>query len=236
MKIAIFGDSFAINGTKNPTASWVDLLSGVYDVTNFAQNGSSLYYSADQFLKNHHNFDKIIFMVTDTGRLYLPDHKVNRLIRHVAGLSNVEAEIAELKKYNPNNLDKLKILTAVQDYFIYVQNRQFDQYVYDLTINDILSKRTDVILVPTTSKSRSFYKGKSFLLDISLNELTSWSMTAKPSELMSLIDHRHAHLSVENNEILFKNVLKWLSGEPVSIDVDDYVQPVFLDFYLESRI
>jgi hypothetical protein len=233
MKIAIFGDSFAINGIKNPTASWVDLLSGVHDVTNFAQNGSSLYYSADQFLKNHHNFDKIIFMVTDTGRLYLPNHNVDRLIRHIPGLSNAEAQISDLKKYNPKDLDRLKILTAVQDYFLYVQNRYFDQYVHDLTINDILSKRADAILVPTTPRSKRFYKGKSFLVDVSLNELTGWSVTAKWT---SLIDHRHAHLSAENNEILFKNVLKWLSGEPVSIDVDDYVQPTFLDFYLESRI
>lgn len=232
MRIGIFGDSFASNGQRsNPTASWIDLLSGMHKVERFGQAGSGLYYSAKLFLENHHLFDKIIFVVTDPCRLYLPDHKIDRFSRHIAGLSNAEARIADLKN---NDLNELKILTAAKDYFLYLQNSEYDRYVYDLTINDILSKRSDTILIPTVRQvPDDFYKSKSVMFDISLKELNSWS---KKIDWLTMIDCRHAHMSEENNEIFFKNVLKWLSGTPVNIDIDDYVQPKYLDFYLESKI
>lgn len=231
MKIGIFGDSFATNNPNNSTASWVDLLSNIHDVKNFALPGSSLYYSADQFLKKHYYFDKVIFVVTDSGRLCLPNYNIDGFNRHIAGLSNAESLLLDLK--NDTDLPKIKILKAAVDYFSYLQNLDYNEYVHNLIINDILSKRTDVILIPTTRHHGNFYKGKSVMQDISLKELDSWSTNINRT---SIIDRRHAHMSEENNEIFLKNVLQWLSGVPVNIDIDDYVQPKYLDFYLESRI
>jgi hypothetical protein len=234
MKIAIFGDSFAANNPRNPTASWMDLLSEIHDVKNFAEQGSSLFYSVDQFLKNHHDFDKIIFVVTDVNRIYLPDHHIKDLRRHQAGLPSVERQLfqlSQLKKYNDNDLQKLKILTAVKDYFQYIQNDDYDSYVYNLMIKDILDKRPDAVLIPACSATSNFYKGKSYMKDISFKELDGWSLDINWAQTA---DYRHAHMSAENNAIFFRNVLKWLSGEEVNIDIDEYVQPPFQTFYITN--
>ena len=80
MKVAVFGDSFAAPKHDSKTdaglKSWVDYLSEKHDVTNYAIEGSSLYYSVRQFMTFNYPYDKIIFVTTAPGRLYLSDNPI----------------------------------------------------------------------------------------------------------------------------------------------------------------
>jgi ribosomal protein L21E len=46
------------------------------------------------------------------------------------------------------------------------------------------------------------------------------------------VDARKCHMSEENNFIFYRKIIKFLSGEPVHIDVNDFVKPTMpLDHY-----
>jgi len=244
MKIAIYGDSFAYNIQSNSTKSWVDLLSNLYDVTCFARTGSSLYFSVEKFLATHNQFDKIIFLASMPGRLYLENEPPiidttslagKKFIEdniHIGGLSRAESK---LKQYQPMiDSDQIKphsaiyheiqVFKAVVGYFLYLKNTKFDQYVHNLMIDNILSIRSDIILVPTSTNSIWFYKGKNVMMDIWEKENIAWDWKPAGAGFFNE-DTRHCHMTAENNKIFFEDVIKWLDGSPVNIDVENYIQP-----------
>ena len=72
--IGIFGDSFAgmINSQAYAHTHWSRLLSKHYDVpfTDYSLQGSPVYFSYKQFIKNHEKHDLNILCVTDPGRYH----------------------------------------------------------------------------------------------------------------------------------------------------------------------
>lgn len=79
MKIGIFGDSFAAaESAKYPILldyrPWSRILEEDYgySIINFAKSATSLYWSYLQWEKNRNDFDKIIFVATGPGRLFIP--------------------------------------------------------------------------------------------------------------------------------------------------------------------
>jgi ribosomal protein L21E len=46
------------------------------------------------------------------------------------------------------------------------------------------------------------------------------------------VDARKCHMSEENNFIFYRKMIKFLSGEPIHIDINDFVKPTMpLDHY-----
>ena len=72
--IGIFGDSFAgmINSLEYAHTHWSRLLAKHYDVpfTDYSLQGSPVYYSYKQFIKNYEQHDLNIFCVTDPDRYH----------------------------------------------------------------------------------------------------------------------------------------------------------------------
>ena len=69
MKIAVFGDSFAESVKHNPTLQWWEFLKSDNQVDNFGRGGTNLWYSAKKILDFGHNYDQIIWVTTEPGRL-----------------------------------------------------------------------------------------------------------------------------------------------------------------------
>ena len=219
MKIGIFGDSYAANRIENDTKSWVDIIAEKYEVTNYASAGTSLFYSMSIFEQYQHRFDKVIFVVTSPGRLLL-DNANNRSLS-IAGLRDCETKIE-----NTSNPFELKILHAVRDYYIYVQNYNFNKYVHRLMIEKIKRIRPDTVLIPASlEKFDDIFSGAS-MCDIELKENNAWGIGG-------IIDYRHCHMTAENNAIFATKVEEWLNGKPVQINLDDFVTPMNREFYLK---
>jgi len=83
MKVGIFGDSYCCNNIylirDKPDhtfqKSWVDHLENEENikVNSHARPGSNLHYSFTQFKKHYNEYDKIIFVVTNWGRIWVPN-------------------------------------------------------------------------------------------------------------------------------------------------------------------
>lgn len=244
MKIGIFGDSYTqkynnsdiVNDTKN----WVDLLGQKYQLTNFGSGGSNLYYSVTKFKKYHANFEKNIFIVTEPGRLRLnsgpllnipglhtAEHNYNQIMKNLA------SPVVENLLNFPTDKMKLQILQAAIDYYTYIKNDDYDQYVHNLMINDIVSLRHDTIFIPINEHSLPNCSSKNQLNCIYRLENLEWGFHAGPN----MEDIRHSHMTYENNVILADKVEEWLHGKPVDIDINDFIKPdiSLRDFYLKKQ-
>lgn len=229
MKMAVFGDSFAapLHNMKKDLGlkSWVDYLGEKYDVTNYAVEGSSLYYSVQQFILKQFLYDKIIFVITTPGRLYLEGNVVleNHDHIHLSSLSMAEFLYNEHKdKKEIISQELATVSQAAIQYFTHIQRVKYDRFVHDLQVNHIKSIRPDVILLPTSSDSYRFHMTNPCLYDITVMENKHWGI---PADYGSPDDYRRCHMSNENNLILSKLAEQWLQGEPVNININDFVVP-----------
>ena len=232
--LAIFGDSFATNFKNNNTLGWTQLLENNYAVTNFASQGSSLFYSLDKFRKFQNNFNRVIFVVTFPGRLRVGEqaglHDENR---RCITIETARHRLDMLQEENSSN--HAKIYQLIIDYYMYLQNSEYDQCVHNLMVDSIISNRADSILIPVDTNSIQNYKGKSTMFDISTKENRIWQELS--GFVTGVDDTRNSHMTKENNEIFYRNVLKWLKGDLVNIDVDDYIQPTReqLEYYYNLK-
>ena len=194
MKIAIYGDSPAANvihRSINDDVSYIEMLYKKYDVTNFGKSGSSLFYSYQQFVDSHKQFDKIIFLATFPGRVYLSTRSsetIDTNYRHISSISHAEA-FANIYADSPSNS---KIFNAVRDYILYVKNDEQDRVFHNLMLDDIKLKRPDAILIDVTIFSANKDTDFNF-----------WGIKESPQVWINYADIRHCHLSKEKHIILY---------------------------------
>jgi hypothetical protein len=217
MKIGIFGDSYA--ASTGPT-SWGSLLATMNncEVENFAERGSSLFYSYLKFIENYKNVDVMVFLVTAPGRLYHPEQTL-------ANIFSLEYRL----KNGPHSSDVEAILQAAIQYFLHLQNSEFDNFVHVALIEKIvkLSKENDkkLIMLPSLGESKNMeimpYSGGGFFLDrINIEERKHFGV---PHEGMQLERTRlQNHITDTNNLIFAKLLSRIINGEELKIYAEDF--------------
>ena len=130
MKLAIFGDSFGAQQQDQPYASWVDLLSRHFDITNYCECGVGEYKILKQLQSaNIRNYDKILITHTSATRVYVkhnPLHQSNQYYKNCDIIfSDVEAR-------------KNEFSNACELYFKYI----FD-LDYAINIHNMICKTID---------------------------------------------------------------------------------------------
>jgi len=252
--VGIFGDSFASRAWGNDTGmSWAEILDkkhGYYRQTNFAETGSSLFFSYDNFLKCFNQFEKIIFVVTSPGRLSLPPHiEIHKQwgSRHVVPVS-LEADfegIDSLIKNTINQEDKnlfmshRRTLEAVENYFAYLYDDNQDVHNNMGLVQNLISMRPDMLIIPTIRNgvadrlglpdpSLDKVKFPSVMSDICQREIT-----ATGNDYYSLAgsgrDRRHCHMSETNNEIFADKIAEYIETGNFTLNADDFVYDKDLD-------
>lgn len=234
--ILILGDSFADATSCWPHRfsdvgpGWTELLAqhDSYNITNLAVGGSSFYYSYKNFIENHSNFDRVVFLVTHPGRISLdiPNLTNYSSARHHSGLDS----LSSLKKLA--NYDKIALdyINALEDYFLYIQNHDYDVYCQWTFIEHIQRLKPNTILIPCFNNSLPNILGDP-MSEIGHKEIASvfniefTHSIFKNLANQGLNDARKCHMCEENNYIFYLEVLKWMNGEPVSIDLSVYKEP-----------
>ena len=227
MKIGIFGDSYSCNnpylhsnyiGATEAAArkSWIDHIEieKKTRVANHSMMGSSLYYSYSQFKKYQRTYDKIIFIVTDWGRLWVPNINIEH--PHIPGFSH-----CEVKLNNCSDEDDRQVLQAAYDYYVYLENHNEDIDIHKLMINEITRLRSDALLIPVFANETSCFvpnwEGPSLevICDIDNHFYKVPRGTA---------DLKHCHFNNENNLIFSKHIINWIDHQtPLRIDLSEYV-------------
>lgn len=254
--VGIFGDSFACRAWGNDTGnSWPEILAkkhGYVKQTNFAEPGSSLFFSYHNYLKsrNHKDFDKIIFVITSPGRLSLPSSiEVHSqwASRHVVPVS-LQADFEGLdflinKTHNEQEkqlfINHKRALRAVEEYFAYIYDDMQDVHSNIGLINNLTTMRPDALLIPTIRNEAAekyglpdpttdHVKFPSVLVDICKREITATGHDYFEAA-SSGRDRRHCHMSEENNEIFADKIATYLETGEFSLNADDFVYNKNLD-------
>jgi hypothetical protein len=213
MKIAIFGDSFARHMCdENKTPAWWQILAEEFDVTNFGEPGSCLYYSIDLFQQHHKIYDKIIFCMTTPGRIMIPEDQVFKYGGHL--VKNMTAMTAVTYLQANTFPEKQQFFKATLDYFTYVQNHQYDDYTHQLMKNDIQSQRPDGLFVDSFRELGAVFEMENAHYGVDKNAAHN-----------KFRDIRHCHLTPKNNLIFANMVKEWLLGKPFEFSVDKFVTP-----------
>ena len=158
--VAIYSDSWAdpkVRYSNDPidNIAWPDIVGTKYKITNYARAGSSIYYSYQKFLETNKNFDQIIFIVTDYYRwfhlIHTPTLKSpwGDYYHSFAGPGMIEYWKKD-PLYKPHIMKDANLrltLNALVNYFVYLNNEEFDKTICSLMLDDVYRKRPDVIFI-----------------------------------------------------------------------------------------
>ena len=228
MKVGVFGDSFSSKVKKNNTPAWYDILKQHHTVDVFGYDGYSLYQSVKEIKQLHTNYDKIILTVTSPGRIHIPTDSFLTKI-NIFSLPSVDTIDYIIKTSLPSKdfVTKNKITTileSVKNYYIYIQDDEYETYLHSLMLNDIISMRDDIILIPSFSSSSRITS----MFDIFEKENVKWNITDQYERQ----DLRNCHMTAENNVIFAQKVLDCINGARLDLNLDDFVTPTNKEFYI----
>ena len=220
LNIGIYGDSYVCYNDwpyaeRNIRKSWVDYIKDHHNVTSYGLSGSNLSYTHDMVLAHHTSHDINIVLVTNYGRLHLPNLKMYH--KYVSGIINAESAMVDCTKVS----DK-KILAAAVDYYLHIENEcEVTKFQY-LMIDDIKNKVPNAILVPCFPYSVSNKRTKS-LFDISMIDSDYYKIDRHA------IDIKRCHINDKNNHILANKMLEHINhnlGNEFKVNLSDYVEPI----------
>jgi hypothetical protein len=253
-RVGIYGDSFACRAWNGGSGlSWPEILvrnHPEYNIQNFAEAGSSLFFSYNKFLKSYKTFDKIIFITTSPGRFSIPDSaNINSpwVSRHVVPVS-LKADYDGMDYLIGKSIDEKtkqqfihhkRILHAVEDYFTYLYDDGQDVHNNIGLVNNLLVMHPDILIIPTVTNPAAVDFGlsdpgnntdkyPSVLTDICKKEITvtgnDFFEVAKVGR-----DKRHCHMSETNNTIFANKIANYLKTGEFTLNLDDFVYDKTLD-------
>jgi hypothetical protein len=226
-ELALFGDSYAdsCDTYKNTVTSWgwAKQLMNMYGsdgADNFAQGGSSLEFSVHNFLENHENYKRIVFVTTWTNRLHIPItfKKISNsnlpgfTVNHHPGLPHCEYLKNNFAIESSEDQQKLK---AIKDYFVHITTGEYE-IKYGLlrhrSLIDLVKKtRPDVIMIP--ARNYGFIKEYTWdLASISDHECSLFGSVYP--------DLRHNHMTPVSNKWMLEHVLNRLDGNFIDLDLN----------------
>lgn len=233
MKIGVFGDSFADRTPYNPESpfkedeSWIaEMENAGHKITTYGKTGTSTWYSYEQFLAHHEQFDHIIFC-------YSSLHRIHHLPEGLEDLSFLTTP-DELYAYRRNKgLSKQQELEIVRILTGHVPNisPSFDQFVKQKIFNDVNSTCRNKNIKLANVLTFDDRKDKTYTLNLDerigdcLYNLFAVSKKELPT--MGDVDNRWCHLSKENNQILSNILFNSLMSDDRDI-IDLYKHKNFL--------
>lgn len=220
-KIGIFGDSFAANPHLEYSPTTEGFVREIYkickrkfsledykrvlsiwgekyvgwtrhlDANTYAQSGSDLYFSYNQFIHNHKKHEKCIFVITSPYRY---STNANGWI-HSASYDDAVEKI----DFSQTLSDK-QYFKSLANFFkdVYYKDEERVELINQAIFDSIKLTRPDTIFINAFPDLRRVY-------DL---ELKSWNTTHDESQdYKRYFDLRHCHMTNDNNKILANFVL-----------------------------
>jgi len=226
MKIGIFGDSYASTRNTNPTPSWIDILNQRENmfVTSHGQNGSNFYYSVDQFKTHYKQYDLNIMLVTNPGRIWARHSNILEMSEKFFNSIETIQKQLQFHKEHAVGARREKIITileTVKNYLLYIQDFEYECYLQELMIQDVLSMDKNLILIPCYNSSA--LKTSRNLFDVFLKENEAWGYKM---HIDKVNDRRNCHMTAENNKILAEKIIAYIEqGKEIDLNINDFISP-----------
>lgn len=168
MKVAVYGDSFATGNPDHKDSWWPSLLAKYLQATsyeNFAAPGSPLFFSYQNFLKNHHRFDINIVVVTNSIRYTRRFITEKDDYGFIPGLNTVD----QMKDWYPEDIEQIKLL---EGWFMSL-DIEFMDAMQELMLQDMEKRCSNLVLIP--SFGNSFSDDRRERMGIGDNELNRFN-------------------------------------------------------------
>jgi len=147
MKMAVFGDSFAIGHAPSKPFHWYNLLADRLGTTvkTYGMGATSTFYSYKTFLTNHWKHDFNIFLVTAYSRYTKPLHfsfsgTQDNWFSSTNAVDHIRSNTS-LSKEDLAQLDRL------YGWFV-MSDDDFHKTAQDLIVDKILEVRPDTLIIP----------------------------------------------------------------------------------------
>jgi hypothetical protein len=224
MKLAIFADSWGDDYSQWPRPysgvglSWLDYIraNSNYEITNYSMGASSLWFQYDRFIKNYANFDKIIFFVTEPGRVHC---LIRNELEHWVSYEQVQRAANNFKL----DYRESKKIDALKNYYSYIKNDYADNSIHDALLSNIKWLRPDVKFVSGFPTSRLPDSGTNNLLFLAFIEPDYFKVEVFGADIQ-YYDARKCHMSEENHLIFGKKILDYLDKDcELILDRKDFV-------------
>lgn len=219
--IGIFGDSFAANPhleynpktegflrevyrvCKKPFSSesvsrlasvWGERYVGWHrhiDADVYGQSGSDLYFSYNQFIKNHQKHEKCVFIITSSFRYSTKSDFWIHCATYDDAVENIE--------FSTNYTNK-QYFKSLANFFkdVYYKDEERVDLINRAMLDSIRLIRPDTIFINAFPDLKRVY-------DL---ELEAWNMTHEESQdYTKYFDLRHCHMTNNNNKILADFIL-----------------------------
>lgn len=233
-KLAIYGDSYAECDAPH---GWSYLLQQTdpAGIDIFAEGGSGIDWSFNNFLNTHANYEKIIFVVTTHGRIHYPIECTNKTtgtvttFEHWPGISTIEWVIKNYTSKNNLLEDLFKFyIEFFHHQFAYVKNTNKAIICY------IKAKRPDAVIIPAFRQA-SIGEMPDLELDLEYSEWSLYDISSQEIKQFAtehtwdnFEDPRCNHLTCESNKWVLKHVEARLNGQ--FVNWDETQTPTFPDF------
>ena len=237
--LATFGDSFCdpfgghVDKPELDNKIWCLNIPG-YECTTFGQGGSSLFWSYDNFIKYHANYDRIVFVATDAARspvgTFIIDGKTHFCNSYMAAVRSLKIYEKTL-----NNTARTRLL-ALKDYYQHLQDNNVDLKLSNLMLKDVKLIRPDALIIHT-NKFPNYNDDNICFADfwelfLKSIDLGKWQELKK----IGFVNYEIAtvaHMSVEMNLLVAEYVSQALISGRWIDKLPDYVEHTekFEDYY-----
>ena len=245
MRIAVFGDSFASHELDNDSIgkSWIDVVSENHELVNFGASGSCFQYSYELFLKEHKNFDTVIFFVTDYHRRYikavsdiLPHLGSSHMLHVEAGAEYTKKDIEDLNIDNKDHY--IKMIDNYTFYFNNYRDSNYEWHVHDLLVKNIVTLKPNAVVIPCFPMSIPSFTPKDTVFTVQLAETASLGVDMD-NVFIDYYCLRKCHLSEKNNIILGNIILDAINKgiNYLDLDINDFVAKLSkpTEYYLRKH-
>ena len=221
MRIAIYGDSFASdvsvdpNVRTNPESSpWATKLREMHpewQIDNYAQRSSCLYFSWHMFNKTHTEYDKHIIFVTQWDRhvIRMDHYAVHNGWSHISGVQQVERRLADSDYSSTRDRKALESLRA---YWLDVDQDQQRKDMHKLMLEDMKRREPNALMAPSFGAEDSLFRGSTNIYagSIAAFDVKYYKGEYKPGFHHTVTDKRHNHMNDINLQLMAESMAHWI--------------------------
>jgi len=215
MNIAVFGDSYAEKNTS-PTAWWQVLKQYGHRVTSFGAGGSSINFSAKLILKNHKDFDFIIWCMTTPGRFSIELPGQDKFFHSTNVMAHTGVKFSNNIPAGVNH----EIIDACQLYMKYVFDPDLENFLGKALANYFFQLIPNLMIIPCFPPPLETNFNLYTLCTKELQQVFPNMETHKVYE--SRRDIRACHLTPQNNQILAEIISNNLKPGIFSTDYSNF--------------
>jgi hypothetical protein len=226
--VAIYGDSYAddkgyrLNHLGETIAKWqyysflgpsyIELLEQDFEIIRYGKEGSSLYYSLKIFEETHHQYDHVIFHVTEPGRFEIHQRDYNFDSKENIGIfgPNVLAWLKKTIRALPYSkfMKTRNFLKYLEDfYFVHIWKNRQQWFEHRILRDKIIRLRPDALILDGFSEDGN----KNNLDFVQRYENSCWGVDHNFWPPGS-VDIRKCHMSEENHKVLYDAVYNFLKN------------------------